>query len=1127
MLAPAVGTTALLLGRRQLWAIVGVLMSKFFARKSSKFHNLPGASRLVIESLESRQMLAVAAVGDELLVNGLVDGIQSTDGSAAAVGMSDTNHVVVYTGSGAQDADGVFARVFDVQGAALGAAFQVNNTREGNQHSAAVAVHADGTFVVVWAGRGVGDKQGIFFRRYSATGTALSEETLVNTTTGGKQVDPTIAMAADGSFAIAWSGVGTGDASGVFLRRFDAAGAAAADEIRINTTTASDQAMPDIVFDDDGNLIAVWASRNQDGSDWGIYAQRYNSAGVAQGTEFVVNSTTANSQMAPNVAIDPTGGFLVAWQSWSQDGAGWGVVARRFTAAGATDGAEFVLNNTTAGHQKNVSVGFTDDGKLIAAWVTGTTNGHGWEVQGRSYNADGVADGLAFGINEDTKGANSGNQGSPHVALNANDAMIVWSGNGAVDRHGVYAQRFETDATAPTQQAPVIADIADAQAIVGTQIEITVTASDPNSSDTLTFTLDADHSPANATITKTGDNTAIIRWTPASTDQATAVNFRVVVTDDGTPPLSDSEDFLVNVGATSLTVDLNGADETGTGVTAGFVLGGGAVVIAPDLVISQPGTDVISGTTAVLAETPDGSAESLAVDTTGTPITASYSSSTRTLTLTGDATLEQYQQVLRTLRYDNTNTSASGSRTIEIQVLGFAADSNTATATVNIGNLDLVAFANALKADGAKLYGAGWSADTTAQKELFEDGGQFLEFVEVTNGDRTPNAAATQNGITTYPTWIFDDGTRLEGVQSLQALSEHTGIAIPTSLSPFIAPISNTTLLIGSPLHVPLDGYDPNGGPLTYTVTTNNSGVTATVLSGNRSARVKVAGFGDMVFELFEDRASRATERMIELAEDDFYKDIIFHRVIDNFVIQGGDPTGTGSGGSPLDNFDDQFHPDLQHNRTGVLSMAKSSDDTNDSQFFITEGAQRSLDFNHTIFGIMTEGEAVRDAISNMAVNSSDRPTTDIVMEGIDIFEDQENAVVMLKAAEGTTGTVTVTVTAADQNGNTFQRVFTVNVQADTSNGQPYLEDIDPVSVPRNTVASIQLTSVDVEGDPVEYTAQKVTAGDYTLTVNSTGLVQVTPEQDYVGTIDILVGVRDPNATNGNIDTQLISVQFT
>jgi large repetitive protein len=528
-----------------------------------------------------------------------------------------------------------------------------------------------------------------------------------------------------------------------------------------------------------------------------------------------------------------------------------------------------------------------------------------------------------------------------------------------------------------------------------------------------------------------------------------------------------------------------------------------------------------------LVAAPNGNAETLSAVTTGTPITASYSSTTRTLTLTGSATAAQYQQVLRTLRYNNSNTSASGSRSVTVQVSSGSTNSNAATAAVNVVAADLAAFANALKAAGAKLYGAGWSAETTAQKELFQDGGPLLDFTEVTNADRTPNTTATQNNITTYPTWIFADGSRLVGVQTLQALSDHANIDIPLSSQPFIATIPTSTLLIGSPLHVPLDGYDPNGGPLTYTVTTNNSGVTATVLSGNRSARINVAGFGDMVFELFEDRASRATEQMIELAEDDFYEDIIFHRVINNFVIQGGDPTGTGTGGSPLPNFDDQFHPDLQHNRTGLLSMAKTTDDTNDSQFFITEGAQRGLDFNHTIFGIMTEGEATRQAISNMAVNSSNRPTTDIVMEGIDIFDDQENAVVMLKAAAGTTGTVSVTVTATDQNGNTFQRVFSVNVQADTgtdSNSPPFLGDIAPVSVARNTTAQIQLTSTDVENSAVFYTAEKVSSGNYTVSVSATGLVQVTPVQDFVGTVQVRVGVGD--TANSPDDTQLISVQF-
>ncbi len=105
-----------------------------------------------------------------------------------------------------------------------------------------------------------------------------------------------------------------------------------------------------------------------------------------------------------------------------------------------------------------------------------------------------------------------------------------------------------------------------------------------------------------------------------------------------------------------------------------------------------------------------------------------------------------------------------------------------------------------------------------------------------------------------------------------------------------------------------------------------------------------------MVFRLFESEATRPVQRIETLVNNGFYDQtasnkIIFHRVIDNFVLQAGDPTGTGSGGSTLGNFNDQFNTNLLHNRTGILSYAKSSDDTNDSQFFITEGVQQHLDF--------------------------------------------------------------------------------------------------------------------------------------------------------------------------------------
>jgi cyclophilin family peptidyl-prolyl cis-trans isomerase len=434
---------------------------------------------------------------------------------------------------------------------------------------------------------------------------------------------------------------------------------------------------------------------------------------------------------------------------------------------------------------------------------------------------------------------------------------------------------------------------------------------------------------------------------------------------------------------------------------------------------------------------------------------------------------------------------------------------------------DLVAFAKALTQAGTKYFTAAWCPHCNQQKALFEDGSTYLNAIEVTNPDRTLNAIGIANNITSFPTWEFPDGTRLTGMQTLATISQRAGVAIPSSDVPSLKPIGNLTVLGGSPLHIPLDGYDPTGGPLTYTITSDNPALVApTLIEGNRSMEIAVSGWGSMVFQLFEDRASRPTSRVVELAEADFYNGIIFHRVIADFVIQGGDPTGTGTGGSDLGDFDDQFHVDLQHNRSGLLSYAKSTDDTNDSQFFVTLGPTRHLDFNHSIFGILVEGYSVLNAIGNTATTTGDRPVYDIVMNSVNIFDDLENGVVMLKAAEGANGQANVTVKVTNSLGKSVQETFQVTVKPDTTanggaNGGPFLLDIAPLTTSMNTPVNLQLQAVDVEGDPVYFDASAVTTPPYTFTVNhDTGLVTVTPNTGFVGTTEVIVAVRAAAGSN-------------
>ena len=266
---------------------------------------------------------------------------------------------------------------------------------------------------------------------------------------------------------------------------------------------------------------------------------------------------------------------------------------------------------------------------------------------------------------------------------------------------------------------------------------------------------------------------------------------------------------------------------------------------------------------------------------------------------------------------------------------------------------------------------------------------------------------------------------------------------IPTNVDerPFFAPVGDLSVEVGSPLHVPIDGYDPEGGPLSVSVTIDDSSIaSARVLTGNRSWRLDMEGYGDMVFELFEDRVDRPAGRIVELTQSGFYDDLTFHRVADGFVIQGGDPTATGTGGSGddkedgtpttrLGDFDDQFHPELQHNRSGVLSFAKSSDDTNDSQFFITETNTRHLDYNHSIFGQLIEGEDVREAISRQAVDSNNKPVIPIRIDTATIFNDVENSIVLFEALGA--GSTTATITITDEDGNSFSEVITVTTVAE------------------------------------------------------------------------------------------------
>lgn len=144
---------------------------------------------------------------------------------------------------------------------------------------------------------------------------------------------------------------------------------------------------------------------------------------------------------------------------------------------------------------------------------------------------------------------------------------------------------------------------------------------------------------------------------------------------------------------------------------------------------------------------------------------------------------------------------------------------------------------------------------------------------------------------------------------------------------------------------------------------------------------------GTIELELFADKTPKTVENFVGLANKGYYNGVIFHRVIDNFMIQGGDPTGTGRGGQSLwgGKFEDEFVPELKHNGAGILSMANAGPNTNGSQFFITLKETPWLDGRHTVFGKVIKGMDVVQAIGKVPTNQQDRPLKDVVMEKVTI----------------------------------------------------------------------------------------------------------------------------------------------
>ncbi len=216
-------------------------------------------------------------------------------------------------------------------------------------------------------------------------------------------------------------------------------------EFQVNTTTTDDQYGYGVVMDQNGNFVVSWESYAQDGSSYGAFGRRYNADGTPAGAEFQVNQYTTDDQGYPRIAGDPFGNFVVAWQSYGEDGDGGGVFARRYDHFGAPTGNELQVNTYTTGYQSQADVAADGGGNFVVVWNSTGQDGDGGGIFAQRFDNSGTRVGTEFQVNSYT----TGNQQYPVVAMDGGgDFVVAWVGHGPTASNGIFARRFDSTGAA-------------------------------------------------------------------------------------------------------------------------------------------------------------------------------------------------------------------------------------------------------------------------------------------------------------------------------------------------------------------------------------------------------------------------------------------------------------------------------------------------------------------------------------------------------------------------------------------------------------------------------------------------------------------------------------------------------
>lgn len=279
--------------------------------------------------------------------------------------------------------------------------------------------------------------------RYLRYLTPPEEEFQVNTYTLGDQMYPAIASLTDGGFVITWQSADQdGSYYGIYAQRYKSSNEAYDSEFRVNSYTTKDQKAPTIAGLSDGGFVIAWQSADHDGSWDGIYAQRYTSSSEVYGVEFQVNTYTTGYQDAPAISGLSDGGYVITWQGAEYDGWDIDIYAQRYSSLNMAYGLEFRVNTYTPHDQKAPEISSLSDGGFIITWESFDQDGSWNGVYAQRYTLSSLSYGSEFQVNTYT----NNDQETPAIAgLSNGGYVITWESSGQDNSwSGIYGKQFST-----------------------------------------------------------------------------------------------------------------------------------------------------------------------------------------------------------------------------------------------------------------------------------------------------------------------------------------------------------------------------------------------------------------------------------------------------------------------------------------------------------------------------------------------------------------------------------------------------------------------------------------------------------------------------------------------------------